>query len=221
MPEIPALIFDLDGVIVHSNPLHLIAWAEYCRTQGMEASEASQRAMYGKRNDQIVRDLFGDHLTEAEVFAHGAAKEQLYREMLSRFDDLPGQTLVPGIQEFLARHQDAPCALATNAEPENVRFVLAECSLRPFFRVTVDGHQVKYPKPHPEIYLRAAELLGARPESCVVFEDSYAGVQAGLAAGMPVVGLTTTHPDLPGAALLIADFNDPELEVWLRDHTGK
>ena len=71
------------------------------------------------------------------------------------------------------------------------------------------------PKPHPEIYLHTAGLLDVPPDACVVFEDSCAGVQAGLDAGMRVVGVTTTHEDLPGVALLIRDFNDPGLEPWL------
>ncbi len=106
--------------------------------------------------------------------------------------------------------------MATNAEPPNVDFVLDETGLRPFFRVIVNGHQVSNPKPHPEIYLRVADELGITPAECVVFEDSYTGVSAGLAAGMRVVGIATTHNDLAGVSLAVADFNDPALEAWLQ-----
>ena len=210
--NIRAFIFDMDGVIVDSNPLHRVAWEEYNRRHGIETTEEMHRRMYGKRNDQIVRDFFGESLSEDEVFAHGAQKEALYREMLG-----PGleAALVPGLKDFLARHRGVPTAVATNAEPANVDFVLGNAGLRDYFDVIVDGQQVANPKPHPEVYLRAAELLGEAPEHCVVFEDSYAGVQAGIAAGMRVVGVTTTHPDLPGASLLIRDFDDPGLESWL------
>jgi beta-phosphoglucomutase len=78
----------------------------------------------------------------------------------------------------------------------------------------MNGAQVTHPKPHPEIYLRVAEGLRTAPEDCIVFEDSYTGVEAGLAAGMRVVGVGTTHNDLPGVSLLIRDFNDPALELW-------
>jgi beta-phosphoglucomutase-like phosphatase (HAD superfamily) len=79
----------------------------------------------------------------------------------------------------------------------------------------VDGHQVHSPKPHPEIYLKAAALLGAEPRHCVAFEDSFAGVAAARAAGMAVVGVQTTHDDLPDVDLQIRDFNSPGLEPWL------
>jgi beta-phosphoglucomutase len=215
-----ALIFDMDGVIIDSNPLHRIAWAEYMRRHGVETTEAMQQRMYGKRNDEIVRDFFGDHpgvhLSDDEVFAHGAAKEALYREMMKpRIEE----SLVPGIREFLARHRNLDLAVATNAEPANVDFVLDHSGIRPFFRVIVNGHQVTNPKPHPEIYLLVAEEMQVPPENCIVFEDSYTGVASGLAAGMRVVGVGTTHDDLPGVSLLIRDFNDPALESWLSTRT--
>jgi HAD superfamily hydrolase (TIGR01509 family) len=122
---------------------------------------------------------------------------------------------VPGLREFLERHQDLPIACGTNAEPENVRFVLEKAGLENLFRVAVNGHQVARPKPYPDIYLKAAELLGVEPARCLVFEDSYAGIAAARAAGMKVVGLRTTHPELPGTELEIDDFRAPELEVYL------
>jgi beta-phosphoglucomutase len=213
MPNIRALIFDMDGVIVDSNPWHRTAWQEYNRSLGVEMTEAMQQKMYGKRNDELIREFFGHGLGDSEVFAHGAAKEALYREMIKpHINDV----LVPGIREFLARHRDLALAVATNAEPPNVDFVLDETRLRPFFRVIVNGHQVANPKPHPEIYLRVADELGVNPADCVVFEDSYTGIEAGLAAGMRVVGISTTHDDLAGIALAVPDFNDPALEAWLR-----
>jgi beta-phosphoglucomutase len=218
MAEIRALIFDMDGVIIDSNPLHRIAWSEYMRRHDIEMTEAMQQRMYGKRNDEIVRDFFGGHLSDADIFAHGAAKEALYREMMApRIEE----SLVPGIREFLARHRNRDLAVATNAEPANVDFVLDHAGLRPFFRVIVNGHQVTNPKPHPEVYLRAAEGLQVRPENCIVFEDSYTGVAAGLAAGMRVVGFETTHRDLPGVSLAVRDFNDPALEPWLSTRLEK
>jgi beta-phosphoglucomutase len=212
MAKIRALIFDMDGVIVDSNPWHRIAWQEYNRRLGVEMTEAMQQQMYGKRNDELIREFFGDQLSGPEVFAHGAAKETLYREMIRPHIN---ESLVPGIREFLARHRGLPLGIATNAELPNVDFVLDETGLRPFFRVIVDGHQVANPKPHPEIYLRVADELGVKSPECVVFEDSHTGVAAGLAAGMRVVGISTTHDDLAGVALAVRDFNDPALEVWL------
>jgi beta-phosphoglucomutase family hydrolase len=212
MPEIRAFLFDMDGVIVDSNPLHRESWAEYNRRQGVETTEAMQQRMYGKRNDMIVRDYLGQHLTDAEVSAHGAAKEKLYREMLA---PRLTETLVPGLIDFLERYPDVPKAVATNAEAPNVEFVLHEAKLSGYFNAAVNGQQVANPKPHPDVYLRAAELLGIPPANCVVFEDSHGGVAAGLAAGMRVVGITTTYSDLPGTAILARNFNDPVLAEWL------
>lgn len=207
-----ALIFDMDGVIIDSNPLHRRAWELYNRRFGVETTEEMHTRMYGKRNDQIVRDYLGNHLSDAEVFEHGAAKERLYRELAG-----PGieAALVPGVREFLMRHRDLPMAVASNAEAANVEFVLDVAGLRSFFRAIVDGHQVSRPKPAPDVFLKAAELLDAAPRDCIVLEDSYSGVAAGLAAGMRVVGLRTTHRELPGTALAVDNFLSPELERWL------
>ena len=72
------------------------------------------------------------------------------------------------------------------------------------------------PKPHPDVYLRAAELLETEPANCVVFEDSYSGAAAAVAAGMPVIGLRTTYDNLPGTALTIDNFLSGDLESWLQ-----
>lgn len=212
MAEIRALLFDMDGVILDSNPLHRESWTEYNRRQGVETTEESMLGMYGKRNDMLVRDFLGQGLTDAEVKAHGHAKEALYREMMRpRIQEF----LVPGLEAFLRVHAGIPKAVVSNAEPANVEFTLREANLRHYFRFTLDGSQVKNPKPHPEIYLKAAEMLGVEPRECVVFEDSHGGVTAGVAAGMRVVGITTTFAELPGASLLVRDFRDPGLGEWL------
>src|SRR5947199_6162284 len=118
-----AFLFDMDGVIIDSNPWHRISWREYTRRQGIEMTEAMQVRMYGKPNDGIIRDFFGRDLDDAAVFSHGAAKEELYRELIKREVQ---NSLVPGIREFLARHPLVDMGLATNAEPANVDFVLDE-----------------------------------------------------------------------------------------------
>lgn len=202
----------MDGVIIDSNPTHRRVWALYGRQFGIETTADMERRMYGRRNDEIVRDFFGEHLTPEEVFAHGAAKERLYRETMA---PMVNQALVRGVREFLERHRGEPIGLGSNAELANVDFLLDAAGLRGYFRVVVDGHQVANPKPHPDIYLLAARLLGIVPQNCVVFEDSTTGIQAGLAAGMQVVGLRTSHANLAGVALEIDDFTSPELEPWL------
>jgi HAD superfamily hydrolase (TIGR01509 family) len=207
-----AFLFDMDGVIVHSNPWHRLAWEAFNRQHGLETTEAMHERMYGKRNDEIIRDYFGDGLSTDEVFARGAAKEKLYREMVAEHLD---EMLVPGLSEFVRSFPDVPKAVATNAEPENVDFVLDRSGLRSYFSAVVDGHQVARPKPYPDVYLRAAELLGIEPANCIVFEDSHSGVAAGIAAEMRVIGVLTTFDNLPRTQLTIDNFYSGDLRSWL------
>src|ERR1700733_7835281 len=100
----------MDGVIVNSNPVHREAWEIYNRRFGIETTEEMQQRMYGKRNDQIIRDYMGGHLSDADVLAHGAAKERLFRELIG--PQLPSH-IVPGAREFLVRHQTLPMAVAS------------------------------------------------------------------------------------------------------------
>jgi beta-phosphoglucomutase family hydrolase len=215
LPPVSALIFDLDGVIVDSNPVHREAWTLFNRRYGLETTSAMMERMYGKRNDEIVRDFFGGGLTAAEVAERGREKERLYREMMAtRVEDM----LVPGLREFLDRFRYLPMAVASNAEPDNVDFLLDRATLRRYFRAVLNGHEVSRPKPHPEVYLLAARLLGVPRAECVVFEDSPAGVAAAAAAGMRIVGIRTTYMNLPETVLTVDNFCSRELHSWLRAH---
>jgi beta-phosphoglucomutase len=209
-----ALVFDLDGVIVNSNPLHSACWREYLLRQGVEVPEGFDQSMWGRRNDQIVRQVFGPDLETGEVFRHGAEKEKLYRETIG---PVLAEHMVAGAVSFIRRHRSRPMAVATNAEPANAAFILDRGGLRPYIAVVVDGAQVAHPKPDPEIYLKAAERLGVAPADCIVFEDSKAGVEAARAAGARVVLIETTHTasELPPVELSIRDFLDPALEPWV------
>jgi beta-phosphoglucomutase len=124
-------------------------------------------------------------------------------------------TLVPGIEAFLARTEGLPVALATNAEPANVAFVLDGANLRRWFKAIVDGSQVRNAKPAPDVFLGAAERLGVAPRDCIVFEDSPTGIAAARAAGMRVVGILTHAPRLADVDVAVPNFLDPELEQWL------
>jgi beta-phosphoglucomutase len=210
-PEL-ALIFDLDGVVVDSMPTHTLAWERYLEANGIDPRGIEAR-MHGKRNDDLVRDLFGSHLDESAVFDHGAAKERLFRELIGSTLEA---ILVPGIREFLAAaSKTVPLAVGTNAEPANVGFILNGAGIRNYFRTIVDGSQVAQAKPAPDVYLRGAELLDVAPANCIVFEDSPVGIQAARAAGMRVVGLLTHASSLEDVDIAVPDFEDPELESWL------
>lgn len=206
------MIFDLDGVLIHSMPLHVLAWERYLAGLGIQVSEMEER-MHGKRNAELVRDLIGGDLSDETVFAHGAAKERLFRSMV--LEAGVNRYAVPGVLAFLERHAGVPKAVGSNAEPANIEFVLDRFGLRRFFEVTVNGLQVKRPKPFPDIYLEAASQLEIEPRNCIVFEDSPVGIDAGRAAGMKVVGVETTPTEFRGVDLHIKDFLDPQLESWI------
>jgi HAD superfamily hydrolase (TIGR01509 family) len=207
-----AMIFDLDGVLIHSMPLHVSAWERYLAGLGLTAENLEAR-MHGKRNAELVADLIGSGLPDDVVFQHGAAKEQLFREMI--LESGIDRFAVPGLTDFLARHRDVPKAIGSNAEPANIDFVLDHFALRQYFQVTVNGLQVSRPKPFPDIYVEAARQLGFQPADCIVFEDSPTGVEAARAAGMRVVAVETTPAEFEHVDLKIKDFSSPELERWL------
>jgi beta-phosphoglucomutase len=211
-----ALVFDLDGVIVDSNRVHSESWREYLRRCGREVPEGFDLRMFGRRNDDIVRDVFGWDLDPAEVFRHGAEKERVYRDLLG---PVLRDHLVPGVASFLERHHAVPMAVASNGEAANASFVLHTGGLRDYFRVVVTGDQVERPKPDPEIYRLAAGLLQVPPANCIVFEDSAAGVEAARAAGARVVAVNAAHPlsELREVEISVRDFLDPGLELWLSE----
>lgn len=206
-----AFLFDMDGVLVDSNPLHCVAWGRYLAGCGLNVPDFERR-MLGKRNDEIVRDFWGEHLSPEDVDAHGAAKERVYRELMR--PELDARVL-PGVREFLREYAHVDAAVGSNAEPANVDFVLDGAGLRPYFSAVVHGHQVTRPKPDPEVYLRAAAALGRTPHECIVFEDSPAGIAAAQAAGAAVVAVVTDDNLPDGVALVIRDFHDRRLREWL------
>lgn len=214
-----AFLFDMDGVLIESTGIHTRAWEEYLARHGIPSAGVMEK-MLGKRNDEIVRVLWDPSISEDEVFRHGAEKERLYRQLMEPVFE---EHIVPGVREFVreARRQGIPCALATNAEPANVDFVLDGTGLRDCFDTIVDGHQVHRPKPDPEVYLTAAERLGADPGNCIIFEDSPGGLEAARAAGGRVVAVLTTLKEAPGADLSIRDFRDRSLLPWLSRQTPR
>ena len=175
-----AFIFDLDGVLVNSMPLHVVAWERYLERLGIQVEDLETR-MHGRRNEELVYDLIASDLPADTVFAHGAAKEQLWRDLL--LEDGIERYRIPGLTEFLERHIKVPKAIASNAEPQNIEFVLEHYGLQRFFDIAVNGLEVARPKPFPDVYLEAARRLKRQPAECIVFEDSPTGLEAAIAAG--------------------------------------
>lgn len=207
-----AFLFDMDGVLINSMPLHTTSWEVYLQRLGVTVDDLEAR-MHGKRNPELVRDLLGDHLAEDVVLEHGAAKERLFRELMGEAID---QFQIPGLLDFLNRYRDIPMAIGSNAERANIDFTLDRLGLRPYFQVLVDGSQVARPKPYPDVYLMAARELGFAPADCIVFEDSPTGTEAARAAGMRVVAIETIPTEFAGVDLVVRDFLDPKLEPWIQ-----
>jgi beta-phosphoglucomutase len=207
-----AFLFDMDGVLINSMPLHTKSWEVYLQRLGVTVQDLEAR-MHGRRNPELVRDLLGDDLAEDVVLEHGAAKERLFRELMG---EAISEFEIPGLLDFLNRYREVPKAIGSNAERANIDFTLDRLGLRPYFQVLVDGAEVTRPKPYPDVYLLAAQRLGFAPADCIVFEDSPAGTDAALQAGMRVVALETIPTEFSGVDLVIKDFLDAKLEPWIR-----
>lgn len=200
-------IFDMDGVLVDNNRYHLAAWKALGGEMGRDFSDADILRLFGQRNREILQALLGRVPSEDELLRYGPRKEELYRDIMR-----PELMSVQGLDEFLAalRANSIRTAVATSGPRENLDFVLEGLQLGRFFDVLVTGPEVPRSKPHPDIFVRAAERLGFPPAECVVFEDSAPGIQAALNAGCPCVALATTHSraelEAYGPSLIVSDF---------------
>lgn len=190
---IKALIFDLDGVIVDSNPFHRIAWTNFLRKFGIEVTDdLFRRVIAGTTNEYAFTHLFNRPLDKEEVQVLGDEIEVEFRETISRSPDFRE---LEGLSALLAEAKKAglKIALATSAPPENVELTLVTLNIKAFFDVIIDNTMVSRGKPDPEVYRLAVQGLGLTPDECLVFEDSMAGVKSAQGAGLAVVGVATTH----------------------------
>jgi beta-phosphoglucomutase len=200
-----AFLFDMDGVIVDSNPAHKIALRQFCKKYGRDLSEEQlKEKIYGRTNKDWIPAVFGQIAPE-ELSRYADEKEALFREIYkSSIQPLPG--LVPFLQKLQAAK--IPTAIATSAPRANVDFTLAYTGTGEFFRTILDESFVSRGKPDPEIYLKTAAAIGFAPAKCIVLEDSLSGVKSGKAAGCKVVAITTTHSaeELHEADAITGDF---------------
>ena len=205
--NIYAIIFDMDGVLVDSNPYHKIALNQFCAKYGHHLTEEGLRnKIYGRTNKEWITNLFGV-LPSDQLAQYGEEKEALYRELFDK-DIQP----VSGLIDFLGlldKHS-IPRAIGTSAPRSNVDFTLLKTGIQNFFSIILDESHVTHGKPSPEIYLNVAKKLGLPPQRCVVFEDSLSGVISAKKAGTKVVGITTTHTaqELSETDFIINDFKN-------------
>jgi HAD superfamily hydrolase (TIGR01509 family) len=162
------------------------------REEGKILPEGHFLKGFGRRNVEIMRDML--HWSEDlnEIQRLSLRKEELYREVVKDWGIEP----LPGVRQWLERLREGgiACGIGSSTEEKNVKLGLEILDLEMFFKTAVTAEHVKKGKPAPDVFLEVARRLVAKSERCVVLEDAPAGVEAGRAAGMKVVGVTTTHP---------------------------
>ncbi|MEJ2636492.1 MAG: HAD family phosphatase [Calditrichia bacterium] len=206
-----AVIFDMDGVIVDSNPTHRIALKEFCEKHGFPLSESDLRnKVYGRTNRDWLTNLFNNSITPAEIDKYEEEKEQLFRKLYAPLIH-PVKGLIPFLESL--KRNGIVRAIATSAPRSNVKFTLEKTGTAQFFEVVLDEEDIGKSKPDPEIYLKTAAAIGFPPQKCIVIEDSLSGVEAARRAGCKVIGITTTHPgnELSETQMVIRDFADLEI----------
>lgn len=207
-----AVIFDMDGVIVDNQDYHHEAWMTFCMKYGITV-EGDVSRYYGQTNTDILTSIFPQDLNHQQLYEYAGEKEKLYQGLYEG-----NVEAADGLLELLSvlQHAGIKLGVATSAPKENVDFVLLNTNLRKYFDVVVDSSMVKKGKPDPEIYLKAAQSLGEKPEHCLVFEDSVSGLRSAKAAGMYVVAITTTNPreNLSEADQIIDHFKEFKIKEF-------
>jgi beta-phosphoglucomutase family hydrolase len=212
-----AVIFDMDGVLVDSEPLHERAFCEvldqigYGQTHGLDFT-----AYYGMSDRRVWEDFLAMHRPAQTLDELADRKQRRFFELLKKEE--PVFEPLPALLEKLSRR--CMMGLASGSAHAVIREVLALKNLRRFFSAVVSAEDVAHGKPAPDIFLRAANLLGVMPERCWVIEDSAAGVEGALAAGMRVIGISNTLPafDLQRATHVVSTYR--EIECLLVTEAG-
>lgn len=207
-------VFDLDGTLVSNMALHSEAFARFAARHALPPLTTEMRArLDGKRNSDIFPILFERALAPADLGRLADEKEGLYRELSrGRLNPLAG---LSRLLELLER-RGLPTVVATSAPAENVIHTLEELGLAARLPRVVRSDEVPRGKPHPDVFLAAARLIGIAPDECLAFEDAPAGIRAARAAGMTCVAVTTSfsvadfeaHDAAPDAAV-------PDFEAFL------
>ena len=184
------VIFDMDGVLVDSYRAHFRSWRKMARAVGLDMTEPQFAATFGRTTRDIIRHLWPDEAAAIEdVSAWDDAKEAAYREILR--EDFP---VMDGAPELLAALHEAGFhqAVGSSGPPENVALVVELLPGAEHLAAAVTGRDVTHGKPHPEVFLKAAETLGVEPRRCAVVEYAPAGIEAARRADMAAIGITGT-----------------------------
>ncbi|PSB18160.1 hydrolase [filamentous cyanobacterium CCP2] len=207
-----ALLFDLDGTLANTDPIHFQTWRDLMMPYGLEFdTEFYQANFSGRRNQEIIADLL-PQLSEQAGNELSQRKEAEFRD---RAETL--LTPTPGLFDVLdwTDAQKLQRAVVTNAPIENAEFMLRVLRLNETFATVILGDELPAGKPDPLPYRMALEQLGINADEAIGFEDSASGIQSAIGAGIMTVGVASTHSheDLYqlGCILVIDDFSDPRL----------
>ena len=184
--DMKAALFDLDGVVFDTEGQYTVFWGQQCREFHPERP-GLEHEIKGQTLVQIYDAWFSGPLRD---------KQALITERLDRFEQQMDYRYVAGFQEYIAllRRRNVRTAVVTSSNRQKMLAVYgAHPEFQGMFDAILTSEDFAASKPDPDCYLRAARRLGARPEECVVFEDSFNGLRSGRAAGMTVVGLATTN----------------------------
>ncbi|RLM54402.1 haloacid dehalogenase-like hydrolase domain-containing protein Sgpp [Panicum miliaceum] len=214
--SLEAVLFDIDGTMAISDPFHHRATSEMLIKVGYNdgvpiTHEFGMTHMAGRSNEQIGQFLFPDW-DQGRLDAFFAEKEALFARYAGE-----GLKEIAGLTALCrwAGERGLKRAAVTNAPRANAELMISILGLSDFFQLVVTGEDCERSKPFPDPYLRALDLLGASPDHTLVFEDSTIGVQAGVAAGMPVIAIADENREgkllTVGASLVIRDYRDPKL----------
>ena len=188
--SLKAAIFDLDGVIVFTDKFHYQAWKKMADSMGIYFDEEINNRLRGvSRMDslEIILERYeGEPLSQEKKEALAAEKNETYRELL--------KTMTPAdvskeVRDTLAELRKRGYGIALGSSSKNAKFILERVELLDAFDKISDGNNITKSKPDPEVFEKAAEFLGEKPEDCLVVEDAEAGIDAGIAGGMKTAAI--------------------------------
>jgi HAD superfamily hydrolase (TIGR01509 family) len=216
---VTALLFDLDGTLADTDPIHFQTWQDILQPYNLAIDPAFYRAKFsGRRNQEIIQELL-PHLSPPE-----AAQLSLHKEAEFRNRAETQLTRLAGLSQLLTwtDEQTLKRAVVTNAPIENAQFMLRVLALETTLTTVVLGDELPMGKPDPLPYQVALNRLGVAALEAIAFEDSTSGIRSAVGAGIPTIGVATTHAAQElyavGATLVISDFSDPQLWDWLHHH---
>ena len=186
MEKVKAVLFDLDGVVFNTEPQYTVFWEAQCREFHPE-HPGLEHEIKGQTLDQIYEAWFSGPLKK---------KQALITERLNAYEASMDYSYIDGFEMFIThlRKQGVKTAVVTSSNQLKMESVYRQHpEFKTLFDAILTSEDFDYSKPHPDCYLKAATRFGAKPEECVVYEDSFNGLKAGRAAGMRVVGLATTN----------------------------